>query len=43
MGEEGYLGLVYAAFEAGQVTEDEWRQADRGHRFVLLVGDKAAS
>jgi len=42
IGDDGYLDLVFAAFEAGHVTEGEWRQADRAHRYVLLAGNEVA-
>jgi hypothetical protein len=38
VGDEGYLEHLFAAFEKGHVTEDEWKQADRAHRLVLARG-----
>jgi hypothetical protein len=26
---------VFAAFENGHITEEEWHQGDRAHRFVV--------
>jgi hypothetical protein len=28
---------VFAALERGHITEDEWQQADRAHRFVYAA------
>jgi hypothetical protein len=38
IGDRGYLERIFAAFEAGHVTEDEWHHADRAHRFVRERG-----
>ncbi len=35
IGDEGYLEHLFAAFENGHVTEEEWHQGDRAHRFVV--------
>jgi hypothetical protein len=35
VGDEGYLEHLFAAFENGHVTEEEWHQGDRAHRFVV--------
>ncbi len=32
IGDEGYLEALYAAFEAGHVTEDEWTRISRLHQ-----------
>jgi hypothetical protein len=37
LGDEGYLELMFAAYEKGLVTEDEWGQAESAHRFVVAV------
>jgi hypothetical protein len=34
VGDDGYLEHLFAAFEAGHVTESEWRRGERAHRFV---------
>jgi len=34
IGEDGYLERLFAAFEAELITESEWKQAERAHRFV---------
>jgi hypothetical protein len=34
MGGNGYLGTLYASFEAGDITEGEWQQASSAHRLV---------
>lgn len=39
IGDEGFLEHLFAAFEAGHVTEQEWHQAERAHR--LLVGSES--
>lgn len=39
IGDPGFLETLYAAFEAGHVTEGEWVQASAAHR---LVGEGAA-
>jgi hypothetical protein len=38
IGEAGYLEDLFAALEAGHITEAEWRQGERAHRFVIEVG-----
>lgn len=35
IGDEGYLGHLYAALEAEVITEAEWHRADRAHRLVV--------
>jgi hypothetical protein len=37
IGDEGYLDHLFAALEQGLVTEGEWRQGDRAHRFVVAA------
>ncbi len=34
-GDKGYLEHLFAAFEAGLISEGEWKQADRAHRKTL--------
>jgi hypothetical protein len=34
LGDEGFLEQLFAALTAGHITEREWREADRAHRFV---------
>jgi hypothetical protein len=41
IGDPGYLDHVFADFEAEHITEDEWKQADRAHRFVVSQRRKA--
>ena len=38
IGDDGYLEHLFAAFENGHITEDEWHQADKAHRFVARGG-----
>lgn len=38
LGDEGFLGRMYRALEAGLITEDEWHVADRAHRFAVGRG-----
>ena len=35
IGDDGYLEHLFAAFERGVVTEREWKQGERAHRFVV--------
>ena len=37
IGDEGYLEHLYAALEAGLITEGEWHEGDRAHRLVWRV------
>lgn len=37
IGSEGFLEFMYAALEKGVITEGEWHQADRAHRFVAAA------
>jgi len=37
MGADGYPASIFAAFEAGYITEDEWKQGERAHRFVVAA------
>jgi len=41
IGHDGYLERVFAAFEEGHITEDEWKRADRAHRFVVAAAERA--
>jgi len=34
IGDDGYLEYLFSAFEKGVVTEAEWKQGERAHRFV---------
>ncbi len=34
-GDDGYLAGMFAVFEAGHITEGEWKQAELAHRFVV--------
>ena len=42
IGDEGYLERMYAALLAGLITEGEWHEADRAHRFVVAA-ERASS
>ena len=35
LGDDAYLPWLYSKLEAGLITEGEWRQASRAHRFVV--------
>jgi hypothetical protein len=35
LADDGYLDRLFKAFQDGHVTEGEWRQAERAHRFVV--------
>ena len=37
IGDDDYLPDRFAALERGVITESEWRQIDRAHRFVVNV------
>lgn len=41
VGDEGFLEYMYAALEAGVITEDEWHRADKAHRLVVARGAAA--
>jgi hypothetical protein len=35
IGEDGYLEAMFAAFEAGRITESQWHDADKAHRRLV--------
>lgn len=37
MRDDGFLENLFAAFEAGHLVEEEWREAERAHRFLVAV------
>jgi 5S rRNA maturation endonuclease (ribonuclease M5) len=39
IGDEGYLEYLFAALQAGLITEGEWHQGDRAHRLVVGTGE----
>jgi len=42
-GDENFLPWLYAKLEAGVITEGEWHEADRAHRFVVAAEKAKAS
>lgn len=42
IGDEGYLDHLFAALEAGLVTEGEWRQGERANRLLNAKGGRVA-
>jgi hypothetical protein len=34
LGDDNFLDHLFAAFQAGQITEAEWHRGDRAHRFL---------